>query len=94
MSEWRFVLRVRYSPDDLEDLYEKDRFTYFFYYDQVRSNKYQYTTKMLAVIFFIQGATRLFENQRIVYSGGNRVSCPIVLFADEMFFPRRPSNIV
>lgn len=37
MSEWRFELRVRYSPDDMEDLYEKDRFTYFFYYDQVRT---------------------------------------------------------
>ncbi|XP_025407805.1 focal adhesion kinase 1 isoform X2 [Sipha flava] len=36
MSEWRFELRVRYSPDDMEDLYEKDRFTYFFFYDQVR----------------------------------------------------------
>ncbi|XP_026813489.1 focal adhesion kinase 1 isoform X1 [Rhopalosiphum maidis] len=36
MSEWRFELRVRYSPDDMEDLYERDRFTYFFYYDQVR----------------------------------------------------------
>lgn len=36
MSEWRFELRVRYSPDDLEDLYENDRFTFFFYYDQVR----------------------------------------------------------
>ncbi|XP_050545837.1 focal adhesion kinase 1 isoform X2 [Daktulosphaira vitifoliae] len=36
ISEWRFELRVRYSPDDLEDLYERDRFTYFFYYDQVR----------------------------------------------------------
>lgn len=38
MSEWRFELRVRYSPDDMEDLYDKDRFTYFFYYDQVRIN--------------------------------------------------------
>ncbi|XP_050427745.1 focal adhesion kinase 1 isoform X2 [Adelges cooleyi] len=36
MSEWRFELRVRYSPDDLDDLYETDRFTYFFHYDQVR----------------------------------------------------------
>ncbi|XP_027851804.2 focal adhesion kinase 1 isoform X4 [Aphis gossypii] len=36
MSEWRFELRVRYSPDDMEDLYDRDRFTYFFYYDQVR----------------------------------------------------------
>lgn len=36
MSEWRFELRIRYSPDDMEDLYEKDRFTYFFFYDQVR----------------------------------------------------------
>lgn len=49
MSEWRFELRVRYSPDDMEDLYEKDRFTYFFYYDQVR----------ISIIFF---QTYLFFN--------------------------------
>lgn len=36
MSEWRFQLRVRYYPEDMEDLFEKDRFSYYFYYDQVR----------------------------------------------------------
>lgn len=43
MSEWRYELRVRYSPDDLEDLYEKDRFSYFFFYDQVKNSTHFFT---------------------------------------------------
>ncbi|XP_049835463.1 focal adhesion kinase 1 isoform X3 [Schistocerca gregaria] len=35
-SEWRYELRVRYLPDNLNELYEKDRVTFAFYYDQVR----------------------------------------------------------
>lgn len=34
-SEWRYELRVRYLPQNLNDLYEKDRVTFYYYYDQV-----------------------------------------------------------
>lgn len=34
-SEWRYELRIRYVPEDLRELYEKDKVTFFFYYDQV-----------------------------------------------------------
>ncbi|XP_037077346.1 focal adhesion kinase 1-like isoform X2 [Pollicipes pollicipes] len=35
---WRFELRVRYLPSDLHVLYEKDRVTFHFYYQQVRDD--------------------------------------------------------
>lgn len=34
-SEWRYELRVRYLPQNLNDLYEKDKVTFYYYYDQV-----------------------------------------------------------
>lgn len=34
--EWRYELRVRYLPQNLNDLYEKDKVTFYYYYDQVR----------------------------------------------------------
>ena len=34
-EEWRYELRVRYIPTDLQDLYEKDKVTFYYYYDQV-----------------------------------------------------------
>ena len=34
-EEWRYELRVRYIPTDLKDLYEKDKVTFYYYYDQV-----------------------------------------------------------
>ncbi|KAK0089497.1 hypothetical protein PV325_007060 [Microctonus aethiopoides] len=37
-SEWRYELRVRYLPQNLNDLYEKDRVTFYYYYDQVRND--------------------------------------------------------
>ncbi|KAF5297586.1 hypothetical protein FQA39_LY12062 [Lamprigera yunnana] len=37
-SEWRYELRIRYVPDDLREVYEKDKVTFFFYYDQVRND--------------------------------------------------------
>ncbi|XP_023318899.1 focal adhesion kinase 1 isoform X3 [Trichogramma pretiosum] len=37
-SEWRYELRIRYLPQSLNDLYEKDRVTFFYYYDQVRND--------------------------------------------------------
>ncbi|XP_035731447.1 focal adhesion kinase 1-like isoform X1 [Vespa mandarinia] len=39
--EWRYELRVRYLPQNLNDLYEKDKVTFYYYYDQVR-NDYLY----------------------------------------------------
>ncbi|XP_073962975.1 protein tyrosine kinase 2 Fak isoform X2 [Choristoneura fumiferana] len=35
-SEWRLELRVRYLPDNLRALCDKDRVTFHYYYDQVR----------------------------------------------------------
>lgn len=35
---WRFELRVRYLPKDWTDVYNKDRVTFCYYYDQVRSD--------------------------------------------------------
>ncbi|XP_031785611.1 focal adhesion kinase 1 isoform X3 [Nasonia vitripennis] len=37
-SEWRYELRVRYLPQNLNDLYEKDKVTFYYYYDQVRND--------------------------------------------------------
>lgn len=37
-SEWRYDLRIRYLPPNLKELYEKDKVTFYFYYDQVRSD--------------------------------------------------------
>ncbi|XP_065167445.1 focal adhesion kinase 1-like isoform X5 [Atheta coriaria] len=37
-AEWRFELRLRYLPDNLHQLYEKDRTTFSFYFDQVRAD--------------------------------------------------------
>ena len=34
-EEWRYELRLRYIPTDLQDLYEKDKVTFYYYYDQV-----------------------------------------------------------
>lgn len=37
-AEWRYELRIRYLPTSLHDLYDKDKVTFFFYYDQVSLN--------------------------------------------------------
>jgi hypothetical protein len=34
-EEWRYELRVRYIPTDLTSLFEKDKVTFYYYYDQV-----------------------------------------------------------
>ncbi|XP_020291296.1 focal adhesion kinase 1 isoform X2 [Pseudomyrmex gracilis] len=39
--EWRYELRVRYLPQNLNDLYEKDKVTFYYYYDQVRNDYLQ-----------------------------------------------------
>lgn len=36
IPEWRFELRVRYLPSSLQELCEKDKVTFHYYYDQVR----------------------------------------------------------
>lgn len=33
---WRFELRIRYLPKDWTDVYNRDRVTFCYYYDQVR----------------------------------------------------------
>lgn len=35
-SECRYELRIRYLPLNLNDLYEKDKVTFHYYYDQVK----------------------------------------------------------
>ncbi|XP_076260317.1 protein tyrosine kinase 2 Fak isoform X10 [Rhynchophorus ferrugineus] len=37
-AEWRYDLRIRYIPTNLRKLYEKDKVTFHYYYDQVRSD--------------------------------------------------------
>lgn len=36
LNEWHFELRIRYLPLNLNQMYEKDKVTFYFYYDQVR----------------------------------------------------------
>lgn len=38
-SVWKTELRVRYIPNNLKELYEKDRTTCHFYFDQVSGDK-------------------------------------------------------
>lgn len=37
-DQWRFELRVRYLPKSLAELYERDRVTFYYFYDQVRND--------------------------------------------------------
>jgi len=37
-DEWRHELRVRYIPTDLQQLFENDKVTFYYYYDQVRND--------------------------------------------------------
>lgn len=48
-SVWKAELRVRYVPKYLKDLYEKDRTTCHFYFDQVS----QYKIRLLDVMMLI-----------------------------------------
>ena len=34
-NEWQYELRVRYVPRDMKELLEKDRVTFYYFYDQV-----------------------------------------------------------
>ena len=40
-GEWRFELRIRYLPSDLNDLYDRDKVTFTYYYDQVTIKTYK-----------------------------------------------------
>ncbi|XP_060536517.1 focal adhesion kinase 1-like isoform X2 [Cylas formicarius] len=37
-SDWRYELRIRYLPTSLRELYDRDKVTFHFYYDQVRND--------------------------------------------------------
>ncbi|CAH1111206.1 unnamed protein product [Psylliodes chrysocephalus] len=37
-SEWRYDLRIRYLPTILKELFDRDKVTFHYYYDQVRSD--------------------------------------------------------
>ncbi|XP_067121087.1 focal adhesion kinase 1-like isoform X2 [Centruroides vittatus] len=36
-EDWRYELRIRYIPSVLRDVYEKDRITFFYFYDQIKN---------------------------------------------------------
>ncbi|XP_046677236.1 focal adhesion kinase 1 isoform X3 [Homalodisca vitripennis] len=38
LNEWHCELRIRYLPLNLQHLYDKDKATFYFYYDQVRND--------------------------------------------------------
>ncbi|GBM75438.1 Focal adhesion kinase 1 [Araneus ventricosus] len=38
IDEWRFELRVRFVPKDLRDMYEKDKVTFLYFYEQVKND--------------------------------------------------------
>lgn len=38
VNDWRFEMRVRYLPSNLQELCEKDKVTFHYYYDQVRND--------------------------------------------------------
>ncbi|GFW30405.1 hypothetical protein TNCV_453431 [Trichonephila clavipes] len=38
IDEWRYELRVRYLPSDLRELYEKDKITFHYFYEQVKND--------------------------------------------------------
>ncbi|XP_076340279.1 focal adhesion kinase 1-like [Tachypleus tridentatus] len=40
-DDWRYELRVRYLPNDLRDLLEKDRVTFRYFYEQVKNDYLQ-----------------------------------------------------
>lgn len=37
LSEWRFELKMRYFPANIQDLYARDKVTFVFFFDQIRS---------------------------------------------------------
>lgn len=38
MSEWQYELRIRYHPLAISDVYDKDRVSFYYYYDQIASD--------------------------------------------------------
>lgn len=36
-DDWRYELRIRYIPSVLRDVFEKDRITFFYFYDQIKN---------------------------------------------------------
>lgn len=41
-SDWHYELRIRYHPVNIGDVYEQDRVTFYYYYDQIAND---YLTK-------------------------------------------------
>uniref|UniRef100_A0ABM0MXC6 Focal adhesion kinase 1-like n=1 Tax=Saccoglossus kowalevskii TaxID=10224 RepID=A0ABM0MXC6_SACKO len=37
-GDWKYELRIRYLPKSYPDMYEKDKVTFFYFYDQVRND--------------------------------------------------------
>lgn len=57
MEDWRYELRIRCVPQDLHDLYERDKATFVFYYDQVLDNE-NIVQFQWDVIYFVYFFTR------------------------------------
>jgi len=59
-GEWRFELRIRYLPSDLNDLYDRDKVTFTYYYDQV-------TILKGALSIYIDEDDQLLVNEKLPY---------------------------
>ncbi|XP_032220316.1 focal adhesion kinase 1 isoform X2 [Nematostella vectensis] len=44
-DQWKYLLRVRYLPLDYRDLYQKDKVTFFYLYDQVKNDYLQHKSE-------------------------------------------------
>ena len=51
-EEWRYELRVRYTPTNLQDLYENDKVTFYYYYDQVDHRRKTSPTMILKIFYY------------------------------------------
>lgn len=40
MQEWKYELKVRYVPENINDLYEKDKVSFYYFHEQVSCDLY------------------------------------------------------
>lgn len=66
-SVWRAELRVRYVPQNLRDLYEKDKTTCHFYFDQVRYGNASLVSNIYTNEIYYLGETRLYPSKYSIY---------------------------
>ncbi|PSN57364.1 hypothetical protein C0J52_02892 [Blattella germanica] len=80
-SEWRYELRVRYLPQNLTDLYEKDRVTFYYYYDQQHFKKVAALSELECMFKFFDllRAHYRFDQERFRCALGSGWSIPVEL---------------